>query len=183
MGPYHAVMSHFPVALWLTATLVIVIRVFSDRQLARNLGRVLVPLLALGAVTGAITFALGFLVWPYEALSASPLGRNHLLMASWSLGYWTMLLFIAWRHGETLWHGVSRWIILGLGILGADLLAITGALGGHLIGNPTMVSDVLRLLGWEVYTTFYLPTTMLVIIGAAVLALLAIAIHGRRQPG
>jgi hypothetical protein len=173
-------MSHFPVALWITATLIIVIRAFSAGLLARNLGRALVPLLFLGALAGIVTYALGLLVWPFEALTASPLGRNHMLTATWTLGYWLLLLFITWRVGELVWEGPSRWVMLGLGILGSGLLAVTGALGGHLIGNPTMVSNILRLLGWEVYTTFYLPTSMLGVIGVAALVLVGIAVASRR---
>ncbi len=60
----------------------------------------------------------------------------------------------------------------GLAILGSALLGITGTLGGHLVGIYTEVSEVLRLLGWEVYTTFYVPDSTLVakIIAAIVLA-------------
>jgi hypothetical protein len=175
MGPYHALMSHFPVGLWMTATLMILFRAFSDGVLARNLERVLVPLLMWAAITGAIAYALGFLVWPYEALVRSPLGRNHLLMATWAQVHWMMVLFIAWRAGSAVWGGAGRWVMAGLAALGAGLLGIAGALGGHLIGNPTMVSGLLGTAGWEVYTTFYVPTGILIAMGLSILLLVVLA--------
>ncbi|MDP3338119.1 MAG: hypothetical protein Q8S51_15160, partial [Rhodoferax sp.] len=56
-----------------------------------------------------------------------------------------------------------------LALLGSALLGITGTLGGHLVGIYSDVSAGLRLLGWEVYTTFYVPNMTLV-------ALLVIAV-------
>ena len=44
MGPYHAIMVHFPVSLWMVASGIIVYRALSDGELARALDRVLVPL-------------------------------------------------------------------------------------------------------------------------------------------
>lgn len=181
MGPYHIVLSHFPVALWLTATLVIVIRAFSAGTLARNLEKVLVPLLLLGAITGMITFGVGLMVWPFEAIAASPLGRNHLLTGSWTLTYWIALLYIVWQVGAVAWQGVYRWIVLGLGLLGASLLGITGALGGHLSGSPTAATEVIRALGWEVYTTFYVPTPILWVIGIGTALLVALAVLARKK--
>lgn len=69
--------------------------------------------------------------------------------------------------------------MLGLAALGAGLLIVTGTLGGHLVGSPTAVSQLLRLFGWEVYTTFYLPSFMLVLL---VLAAVLLAVMGRRAP-
>ena len=42
MGPYHAIMVHFPVALWTVASGIIIFRALSDSLLARALDRVLV---------------------------------------------------------------------------------------------------------------------------------------------
>jgi hypothetical protein len=56
-----------------------------------------------------------------------------------------------------VWQGLSRWVMAGLAVLGSVLLGVTGTLGGHLAGNYTELSTVLRLLGWEVYTTYYVP--------------------------
>ena len=69
----------------------------------------------------------------------------------------------------------------GLAILGAVLLGITGTLGGHLVGIYTDVSEMLRLLGWEVYTTFYVPDVTLILIAVAIVGLTAIGILGARR--
>jgi hypothetical protein len=65
-------------------------------------------------------------------------------------------------------------------LFGGVLLGITGTLGGHLVGIYTAVSHLLRLMGWEVYTTFYLPTPTLVVVGAASVLLVVLGLWGRR---
>lgn len=182
MAPYHAVLVHFPVALWTTAALVILVRALSDGALAKASDRVLVPLLFLGALSGLAAYVVGLLVWPLETAAASPLARNHLLAASWSLAYWTLLLITRWIQGEAVWEGVTRWVMLGLAGLGGILLTITGTLGGHLAGNPTAVSKVLHFLGWDVYDTFYVPDITLWLLAAAIIALPVIGLWGSRRP-
>jgi uncharacterized membrane protein len=183
MGAYHAMLVHFPLALWTTAALVILIRALSDGPFARACDRVLTPLLLLGVLTGALAFGVGFLVRPIEAITESPMGRNHLLLASWTLAYWTLVLVTRWRLGERAWFGASRWIMLGIAALGAGLLTITGNLGGLLTvtGNATAVTALLRSLGWEVYTTFYVPDVVLVLIVAAAGAMVVVALVGRKR--
>ncbi len=144
MAPYHFVLVHFPIALWTTSVLVILLRAFSDSPLAKASDRVLVPLLILGVLFGVPAYVLGLLVWPWDAVAASPLARNHLLAATWSLAYWILLLITRWIQGETVWEGATRWVMLGLAALGGILLTITGTLGGHLSGAPTAVSKVLH---------------------------------------
>ena len=180
MAPYHHLMVHFPIALWTVAALVILWRAFSDGALAQAAGRVLTPLLALSVVTGLVAYVIGLMVFPYETITASPLGRNKLIAATWTLAYWTLIAVTVWRLGEAVWEGARRWVMLGLGALGGILLAVTGALGGHLSGSPSAMSQLFRLLGWEVYTTFYVPTFMLalLVVGAGVLAAMGLA--GRR---
>jgi hypothetical protein len=68
----------------------------------------------------------------------------------------------------------------GLAVVGSVLLGITGTLGGHLVGFYTEVSEILRLLGWEVYTTYYVPNLTLVAIFVADIALAAIGVVGAR---
>jgi len=104
-----------------------------------------------------------------------------MLMASWSLAYFTVLAFIRYRHGPAIWQGFSRWIMLLLAGIGVVLVGITGTLGGHLVGNYTEVSALLRRLGWDVYTTYYLPNLTLAIVGVVVLVLLAIGLLGRNR--
>ena len=181
MGPYHAIMVHFPVALWTVAAAIVVFRACSDSAAARAFDRVLMPLLAVGAVTGVIAYVLGWLVWPAYALQMTPLGRNHAMGATWSLFFWTTALFFRWRVGERAWaNRLTRSIMLGLGVLGAGILALTGTLGGHLHGAPAKLSDLLRLVGLDVYQTFYVPNWVLVFLGVVIVAMPAVAIAATR---
>jgi hypothetical protein len=163
----------------MTATLAILFRAVSDGPIAKTIDRALIPLLAAGLVFGLAAFVIGLLVWPWEAISATPLGRNHVLLATWTVGYWALLLATRWIHGEAVWEGLMRWIMAGLAVLGSVLLGITGTLGGHLVGIYTDVSQVLRLLGWEVYTTFYVPTYTLAVLGAVALLLAGLGLWPR----
>jgi len=180
MAPYHVVLIHFPIALWMTATLAILFRAFSDSALAKAVDRALVPLLTLGLVAGMAAFVVGLLVWPWETISSTPLGRNHVLLASWTVAYWALLLVTRWLRGEAVWKGASRWIMAGLALLGSFLLGVTGTLGGHLVGIYTELSQVLRLLGWEVFTTFYVPNVTLAVIGLIALLLFGLGLWARR---
>lgn len=179
MAAYHVVLVHFPIALWMTATLAILWRVVSDGPLAKAIDRALVPLLTIGLISGVVAFGVGLMVWPWETVSATPMGRNHMLLASWTVAYWALLLVTRWLQGEAVWDGAMRWVMAGLALLGSVLLGITGTLGGHLVGIYTQVSDALRPLGWEVYTTFYVPTFTLTAIGAVTLLMIGLGIWGR----
>lgn len=179
MAPYHHLLVHFPIALWTTAVLVILLRTFSVGPVAQAGARGLTPLLALSVFSGLIAYATGFFVFSPEALASSPLGRNHLTAATWTLAYWTLILVTSWRLQDRVWEGTRRWIMLGLGALGGILLTVTGALGGHLTGSPSGLSQLFRLLGWEVYTTFYVPNFMLVVLILAAVVLVAIGAAGR----
>jgi len=181
MAAYHVVLVHFPIALWMTATLAILWRAISDGPLALAIDRALVPLLSLGLISGLAAYGVGLLVWPWETLSATPLGRNHMLLATWTTAYWGLLLATRWLQGEAVWNGVMRWIIAGLAVLGSVLLGITGTLGGHLVGIYTEISDALRPMGWEVYRTFYVPDVTLATIVAAAVVLVVIGLLGRRR--
>jgi hypothetical protein len=181
MGPYHAMMAHFPVALWITASVIIIARALWDSELARALDRVLVPLLALGLVTGVMTFVLGWMVWPADTLQTTPLGRNHMMAAAWSMVYWAAVMALRGWAGEKCWIGLSnRLIMLGLGALGGGLLAITGTIGGHLHGAPSFLTDVLREIGWEVYATFYLPNWVLLVLAVVIVVMPIVAIVALR---
>lgn len=181
MAPYHVLMVHFPIALWMTATLAILLRAFSSGPLAQAVDRALVPLLSISLVFGIIAFSIGLMVWPWETISASALGRNHVLTASWTVTYWATVLFVRWRRGEAVWNGMSRWIMAGFALLGSALLGITGTLGGHLVGIYTEVSVALRVLGWDVYTTYYAPDMTLVAIGVIATVLLGLAWWSRSK--
>jgi hypothetical protein len=181
MAAYHVVLVHFPIALWMTATLAILWRAVSDGPLAMAIDRALVPLLVVGLLSGLAAYAVGLMVWPWETISSTPLGRNHMLLATWTIAYWALLLATRWIQGEAVWQGVMRWVMAGLAILGSALLGITGTLGGHLVGIYTEVSNALRFLGWEVYTTFYVPMLTLAAIGVVTLLLIGLGIWGRAQ--
>jgi hypothetical protein len=165
----------------MTATLAILVRAVSAGPLAQAVDRALVPLMAVGVLAGVVALVAGLLVWPWEAISSTPLGRNHMLLATWTLAYWILLLATRWFQGEAVWEGPMRWVMAGLAILGSGLLGITGTLGGHLVGIYTEVSEVLRLLGWEVFTTYYVPSFALALILIAAVILTAIGILGRRR--
>lgn len=179
MAPYHVVLAHFPIALWMTATLAILLRAFSDNQLAKAVDRALVPLLSIALAFGIAAFSIGLFVWPWETISSTPLGRNHMLTASWTVALWAVVLFVRWSRGDAVWKGMTRWIMAGLALLGSALLGITGTLGGHLVGTYTGVSAGLRLLGWEVFTTYYVPNLSLAAIGIIAVLLLALGFSGR----
>ena len=68
-----------------------------------------------------------------------------------------------------------------VGAFGAILLAVTGTLGGHLHGAPAYVSELLRLVGYDVYTTFYVPTWVLVVIVAAAVGMPLLAVTSTRD--
>ena len=65
--------------------------------------------------------------------------------------------------------------------LDRHLLGITGTLGGHLVGIYTEVSVALRVLGWDVYTTYYVPDMTLVAIGVIATLLLGLAWWSRSK--
>ena len=56
---YHILAAHFPVALWMTAYLFILIRSFSDSEFAVRLQKAIWPLAALGTIAGFVTYGLG----------------------------------------------------------------------------------------------------------------------------
>jgi hypothetical protein len=92
-----------------------------------------------------------------------------------------MILFILWSKGDAIWQGPNRYIMAGIAVLGSGILAVTGTLGGHLIGVYSELVDVLRFFGWEVYTTFYLPTWTLIVVIAAALVLVILGVWGGRH--
>lgn len=179
MAAYHVVLVHFPIALWMTATLAIFWRAVSDGPVAKAVDRAMVPLLTLGLMSGVAAYAVGTQVWPWETISSTPLGRNHVLLAAWTTAYWALLLVTRWLQGEAVWDGAMRWVMAGLALLGSALLGITGTLGGHLVGIYTDVSKLLRWAGWEVNATFYVPTATLAVIVVASVLLVAVGFWGR----
>lgn len=181
MAAYHVVLVHFPIALWMTATLAILWRALSNGEVALAVDRAMVPLLVIGLLSGVLAIAVGYMVWPFDAISTSPMGRNHILFAVWTTAYWALILFTRWAQGEALWDGPGRWVMAGLALLGSGLLGITGTLGGHLAGIYTELGKLLRMFGWEVHRTFYVPNSTLVVLGVATVCLLAIGLIAARS--
>jgi uncharacterized membrane protein len=182
MGPYHAIMVHFPVALWFVASGIVIFRALSDSPLAQAFDRVLMTFLVLGVISGLVAYTLGQFVWPPDTLQSTPLGRNHMMTATWSLACWSAVLFLRWRAGERVWDGaVNRLAMLILGVLGALLLAATGTLGGHLHGAPAYLSEIVRMVGWDVYRTHYVPNWALGVLAVVIVAMPAMAIVTSRR--
>jgi hypothetical protein len=183
MGPYHAIMVHFPVAFWIVGSGIVIYRACSDASLARALDRVLPVLLVIGVATGIVSYVLGQFVWSPTAVQKTPLGRNHMIGATWTLTCWSAVLYLRWRVGEPLWSTPLRRVAIGtLGVVGGVLLAVTGTLGGHLHGAPAHLSDLLRLMGFDVYTTFYVPSWALVVVVVATVAMPVVAVVAARVP-
>ncbi|SFX74574.1 DUF2231 domain-containing protein [Marinospirillum alkaliphilum] len=162
MNGVHAMLVHFPLAFWALATLMILAGVFLSGRFAELSRAGLLPVLVfslLGAVAGLVS---GWLVWPAEANLYSPLARNHILMAIWSLAIYSSITLLIWRFGALMFQGTQRWALVVLALAGGLLFAITGTLGGHLAGSPTHFSQLLAAFGWTVYETFYVPDAVLV---------------------
>jgi len=177
---YHILVAHFPVGLWVTAYLFILIRTFSDSTIAVQLQKAIWPVAALGTLAGFVTYGLGLTIYPWSAITESPLGRNHILLATWTLSYWTVMSVLGYRFRRHLFDGAQRWITFTLATVGALVITITGTLGGSLTGTPSLVTKSLSWIGWNVYNTFYLPTWMLVVYFAGAVLLVAIGIKGYR---
>lgn len=181
--PYHVVLVHFPIALWITAAFAIIWRAVSNGPVALAIDRALVPLLSVGLVTGIAAVTAGALVWPFEAITTTPMGRNHVLLALWTVSFWALMLVTRWIQGEAVWYGPGRWVMAVLALIGAGLLGVTGTLGGHLAGMYTDLSKLLRMLGWEVHRTFFVPDlTLGVLVGASVVLLVIAWLARKRAP-
>lgn len=175
MSGIHHMLVHFPLGFWALATLMILVGSFFNGRLAEISREALLSVLVLSLLAAAITIASGLLVWPLEAAFNSPLTRNHILTALWSLGVFVMLTVMVWRAGSTAFDGVRRWVLVVLALTGMSIFATTGTIGGHLVGATTEFSEVLKLFGWDVYNTFYVPTW---VVGALVLIGLICAVTG-----
>ncbi len=181
MEAYHHMFVHFPLALWTTGAIIVLFRTFSAGPFAHAADRVLAPVLWLGSIIAVLAYGSGLLVWSLEAVTSTPIGRNHILAATWTLAYWVVVAALRQSAGERVWEGARRWLMLLLAVLGSGLLAVTGTLGGHLTGSATALSELLRALGWEVYTTFYLPAWMIAATVVVALVLGGVGLTARRR--
>ena len=180
MAVYHILVVHFPIALWMTAYLFIFLRTFSDAEIIVRLEKSIWPLILLGSLAGVVAFVLGLQIYPWSAITQSPLGRNHIMLATWTLSYWTVMGILGFRLRRHLFVTGQRWITFVLASIGALVVTITGTLGGSLTGTPSFVTKSLGAIGWNVYTTFYLPDWMLIMFAAGIALLIALGYIGRK---
>lgn len=175
MAPYHHIMVHFPIVLLGMAFVLILLRVITKSDFALRLdSAALIPCLVLGLLGAVAAIITGLLIWPVEGSLTSTMGRNKILIASWMVAVWSIILVLRWKGKEEIWNGNSRYLMLGLGTFGAILLATTGTLGGHLLGTPSRFSGFLHQFGWSVYQTYFAPSWVLVVmlaVGASALVL------------
>ncbi|WP_108445599.1 DUF2231 domain-containing protein [Halomonas denitrificans] len=180
MTGIHHMLVHFPLGFWALATLMTLVGALLPGRLAELSRAALLPVLVLGLLGGLAAVVSGFLVWPLAAHTHSPLGRNHLLMSLWSLGIFTMLTVLVWRAGAAAFDGARRWVLVLLALIGGLFFAATGTIGGHLVGAPTAFSEVLGLMGWEVYTTFYSPLWVIAVMVLIGVGCAFLGVKGRR---
>jgi hypothetical protein len=181
MTGMHHMLVHFPLGFWALATLMILVGALLPGRLAELSRAALLPVLVLSLLGALAAIVSGFLIWPLAANLASPLARNHILMAFWSLGVFTMLTVLVWRAGTSAFDGAHRWVLVILALLGGLFFASAGTLGGHLVGAPTHFSALLGLTGWEVYTTFYSPFWVIAVMVIIGIALGALGIMSQRR--
>ncbi|RUR30416.1 heme ABC transporter permease [Vreelandella andesensis] len=183
MNGTHAMLSHFPIGFWALATLMILVGSFMTGRLADISRAALLPVLVLSLLGALAAIAIGFIVWPMAANLASPLARNHILMAFWSLGIYSAITVLVWKAGDTAFDGARRWVLVILALTGSLMFASAGTLGGHLTGSTTAFSQVLSLMGWEVYTTFYSPLWVIAVMVLIGIALGVLGIMSQRRIG
>ncbi|MBE0487256.1 heme ABC transporter permease [Marinobacter sp.] len=180
MSGIHHMLVHFPLGFWALATLMILVGGFLNGRFADISRAGLLPILVLSLLAACVAIASGFLVWTLDAVIYSPLARNHVLTALWSLGIFSMLTVLVWRTGSRAFDGARKWVLVVLALTGMSIFATTGTIGGHLVGATTQFSDLLKLFGWDVYNTFYVPSW---VVAALVVIGLVCAVAGIRSQG
>ncbi len=181
MAVYHILLVHFPIALWLIAYLFIILRLIRETEITVYLAKLIWPLILFGSLIGAAAYILGLQIYPWSAITQSPLGRNHIMLASWTLTYWTVVGVLGFRLRRHLFEGTQRWVTFVLSSIGALVVVITGTLGGSLAGTPSLVTKSLSYIGWNVYTTFYLPDWMLIAFAIGAVLLIILGYMGRKD--
>ncbi|MBA2778327.1 DUF2231 domain-containing protein [Billgrantia kenyensis] len=163
----HHILIHFPIGLWLLGTLLILLGAMTNGRLAENSRTALLPVLVVGLLGAVVSLISGVLIWPMEANLHSPMIRNHILMALWTVAVFGLLTLLVWRAGAAAFEGARRWVLVILSLYGSLLLMTTGTLGGYLAGAASPFSNLLR---WNVFTTYYSPTwvvAVMVLVGLA----------------
>lgn len=173
MTGLHHMLIHFPIVLWLAAA-ALLLAGCAGRAPAWGspVLRLILPLALLAAIAALIT---GLMAWSPQAILASPLGRNKLAFALWLVTCWGVLNWLHLRHGKALFKPGLRFLTATLSILGVVLLLITATQGGLLAGVSAGIPDLLRGLGFEVYTTLRQPWWSLLVLLAVLAALVTLA--------
>lgn len=163
MTGLHFMLIHFPIGFWSLATLMIIVGALFSGRLAELSRAALLPVLILSLLGALASIGTGIAIWPLEGSMTSSLTRNHILMALWSFGLFTMLTVLVWQGGKSAFDGTRRWALLILALTGGLLFGTTGTLGGYLVGAPTQFSMLLAAVGWNPHYTFYSPNWVLAV--------------------
>jgi hypothetical protein len=161
MTAIHHMLIPLPLGIWI---LTAILMVLAARGKPDWVSRALQPLLLFGLISGGAATLTGFLAWDFQALLSSPLSRNKIVLAVWSLTWWGMLWALHYAHGSKLYQPGRASVMVVLSIIGLGLAALTGFLGGQLAGVTTQLTDLVRVFGFEIYTTIRLPVWTLVIL-------------------
>ncbi|MCK8517251.1 hypothetical protein M0534_13100 [Methylonatrum kenyense] len=173
MTGLHHMLVHFPIVLWLAAAVLLLAGCAGRAPAWSNpVLRLILPLALAFAIAALVT---GMLAWSPQAILASPLGRNKLAFALWLVACWGVLSWLHFRHGEALFRPGLRLLTATLSVLGVVLLLITATQGGLLAGVSAGVPELLRTLGFEVYTTIRQPWWALLVLLAVLGALVTLA--------
>lgn len=175
MIAYHHILVHFPTAFLLLASFLLLLRSVSNNSLVIKLEKSTPMLLVFGLISAFLAFISGIILWPTEAILASPMAKNKILFAAWAIMAWIGVAAVRLRAGEAIWETSLRWPLVVFAMLAAGFLGTAGALGGYLIGSPSDFSALLKLLGWNIYQTFHAPSWAL---SFAVIAALLILLAG-----
>lgn len=176
MTAIHHMLIPLPLGIWTVAALLMFLAARGKPDWAQ---RALQPLLLLGLISGLAAAISGFLSWDFQALLSSPMSRNKIVLAVWSLSWWGMLWALHTIHGPKLYQPGRALVMVVLGIIGLGLAALTGFLGGQLAGVSSQLTELIHVLGFEIYTTIRLPAWTLIVLLGIVAGWFVLA---RRQP-
>lgn len=125
----HPATAHFPMALLLSAVALDLYAWWRERP---GLVRPVAGLLVAGLLTGMVTAVAGLVAYftvPAHTSDAHTLMYWHLGIMAAALALFAWPSWVRWRAGLNRPTRAIRWA----GIVGAVLIAIGGALGGHIV--------------------------------------------------
>ncbi len=123
----HPLISHFPVALWLTSFL---FDILFAKTRERFFATASAYLVGVGLLSAAVAIALGFadlipLVAGGVGQAFVNLHKVHSTLAYTSTATYAMIFFARWR-----WRTMPPALYLGMAVIGAILISATGWFGG-----------------------------------------------------